>query len=142
MLLCAVKGMGGGLLVSSSAVMVMDHDGRGGCDQYLVDLAGQVALEAADDLGLGEALCGAAVEVVTGARVAADPGERHGVEGIVGAAVAATVEPVAVGLCRCWRGLGRPRTGGRTLLLSASGRGCPRRLVRSCPRPRLRRRPG
>ncbi len=39
-----------------------------GCDHDLVDLAHQVALEAADDLGLGKPFGGAAVEVVAGAR--------------------------------------------------------------------------
>ena len=62
--------------------------------QCAVDLAGDVALEAADDLGLGDALGGASLDVGAGAWVAAQAAEDDAVEGGVGLAVAAAVEPV------------------------------------------------
>src|SRR5437667_8443643 len=62
-----------------------------------VDFADEVALEAAHDLLLGEALFGASFDVGLGGRVVAHPAQGDGVEGAVGLSVAAAVESVAVG---------------------------------------------
>ena len=63
-----------------------------------VDLAGDVALEAADDLGLGFSFRGAPLGVGAGSRVRAEAGEHDPPQGVVGLAVAAGVEPVPDGL--------------------------------------------
>jgi len=63
----------------------------------VVELAGDVALEAADDLGLGQAFGGAPGGVGAGAWVVAQASEDDHVEGVVGGAIAAAVEAVAVG---------------------------------------------
>ena len=63
--------------------------------EVAVDLAGDVALEAADDLRLGLSFCRAALDVGAGGRVRAQPGEHDPPQGVVGLAVAAGVEPVA-----------------------------------------------
>ena len=65
-----------------------------------VDLAGDVALEAADDLWLGFAFRGAPLGVGAGGGVGAEAGEHDPPQGVVGLAVAAGVEPVADGLAR------------------------------------------
>src|SRR5712692_5356306 len=65
-----------------------------------VDLAGDVALQAADDLALGLALAGAPRDVLSGRLVPAHADEDDAVEGGVGLAVAAAVEPVADRLAR------------------------------------------
>jgi hypothetical protein len=49
--------------------------------EQLVDLAGDVALQAADGLASGKALGGAAVQVVAGTLVAAGSGQGDAVEG-------------------------------------------------------------
>src|SRR4051812_49963607 len=59
-----------------------------------IDLAGEVALEAADDLALGQALGGAAGDVVDGRLVPAHANDDGAVEGGVGLPVTAAVEPV------------------------------------------------
>jgi hypothetical protein len=64
------------------------------------DFAGDVALEAADDHGLGSALLGASVDVGAGVWVPAEPADHDAVEGSVGGAVTAAVEAVAGGLAR------------------------------------------
>lgn len=56
---------------------------------------GGVALQAAQDLLLAEAFRDAAVDAGAGALVVAHAAERDGVQGVVGAAVAAAVEAVA-----------------------------------------------
>lgn len=56
-----------------------------------VDLAGDVALEAADDLGLGQALGGAPLDVGAGGCVVAHADQHDAIEGGVGLAVAAAV---------------------------------------------------
>src|SRR6266849_44621 len=61
----------------------------------VVELAGDVALEAADDLGFGQALGGATVGVGAGASAVAEPADSDQVECAVGFAVAAAVEPVS-----------------------------------------------
>ncbi len=58
-------------------------------------LAGDVALEDADDLALGEAFLDAALHVAAGAGVAAHAGDDDAPEGVVGLAVAAGVEAMA-----------------------------------------------
>ena len=67
----------------------------GGRAQLAVDLAGDVALEAADDLRLGLAFGRAALGVGAGGRVRAQAGEHDPPQGVVGLAVTAGVEPVA-----------------------------------------------
>src|SRR5688572_7983039 len=99
-----------------------DRDGVGGswesvvrgkvgevCRERAVDLAGDVALEAADDLGLGLALGGAALCVCSGALAVAQAADGDHVQRAVGVAVAAVVEAVTVGAsggCRDWAGAG------------------------------------
>src|SRR6266516_2637235 len=65
-----------------------------------VDLAGDVAFEAAHDLTFALALAGAAVDVGRGGLLVAHADEDDAVECGVGLAVAAPVEPVAVCLAR------------------------------------------
>lgn len=62
-----------------------------------VDLAGEIALETADDLALGVALGGLLRYVGLGVRLLADPADDGEVEGSVGLPVAAAVEPVSLG---------------------------------------------
>src|SRR5258708_22218767 len=54
-----------------------------------IDLAGDIALEAADDLGLGQALGGAPLDVRAGRGVGAHPGGDDPPQGVVGLAGAA-----------------------------------------------------
>ena len=65
-----------------------------------IDLAGDIALEAADDLGLGQALGGAPLDVRAGRGVGAHPGDDDPPQGVIGLAVAAGVEAVAGALAR------------------------------------------
>src|SRR6266852_3082645 len=62
-----------------------------------VDLAGDVALEAADDLGLGLPFRGAPLGVGARRGMRAQAGEYDPPQGVIGLAVAAGVEPVADG---------------------------------------------
>src|SRR5580693_8072395 len=66
----------------------------------VVDLAGDVALEAAHDLALGFAFGGAALDVGAGALAVAQAADGDEVKRSVGLAVAAVVEAVAGGLAR------------------------------------------
>ena len=66
----------------------------GGRAQVRVDLPCDVALQAADDLGLGLSFFGAAFDVGAGGRVGAHPGEHDPPQGMVGLPVTAGVEPV------------------------------------------------
>src|SRR3954453_15649876 len=85
----------------------LDRDGWGGLwcaglglevgDEGVVDLAGDVALEAADDLGLGLALGGAALRVGAGGLAMAQAADGDHVQGAVGVADAPGVEAVALG---------------------------------------------
>src|SRR5580698_2821997 len=75
--------------------------------EVAVDLAGGVALEAADDLGLGQAFGGAPFYVGAGRGMGAHPGDDDPPQGVVGFAVAAAVEAVPGGLA----GGGRDRGG-------------------------------
>jgi hypothetical protein len=64
------------------------------------DAAGEVAFEAGDGLGVGLALGALAGDVGLCFGVAAQPRDRDAVDGGVDLAVAAAVEPVAVGVAR------------------------------------------
>ena len=72
-----------------------------------VDLAGDVALQAADDLCLGQAFGGAPFGVGAGRRVRAHPGDHDAPQGVVGLPVTTGVEAVPFGLA----GGGRDRGG-------------------------------
>jgi hypothetical protein len=62
--------------------------------QVGVDLAGDVALEAADDLAFAEAFDGSSLQAVTGELVVAHADDGHDVEGAVGGSIAAAAEAV------------------------------------------------
>jgi len=59
-----------------------------------IGFAADVALEATQDLGLGQALGGAAGDVVLGGLVAVQADQGNAPQGAVGVAVAAAVQPV------------------------------------------------
>src|SRR6516164_8456521 len=61
----------------------------------VVELAGDVALKAADDFGLGQSFGGATVGVGAGASAVAESADGDQVECAVGLTVAAAVEPVS-----------------------------------------------
>src|SRR5271169_1761183 len=63
--------------------------------EVAVDLAGDVTLQAADDLFLRQALFTAPLDVGPRRGVGAHPGDHDPPQGMVGLAVAAGVEPVA-----------------------------------------------
>src|SRR5829696_7510841 len=65
--------------------------------QGVEDLAGDVALQAADDLGLRQAFVSAALGLGACGGVLAEAAKNDNVERVVGATVAAAIEPVAVG---------------------------------------------
>jgi hypothetical protein len=71
-----------------------------GVQQVRENLPGDVALEAAHDLGLGLALGGAAGNVVLGGLVAAQADQGDAPQGAVRLPVAAAVQPVPVGAAR------------------------------------------
>src|SRR5947207_8720861 len=71
------------------------HSLAAGAAEGVVDLAGDVALEAADDLFPGLALGGAPGRVGLGARVVGQAGHGDRPQRGVGLPVAAAVEPVA-----------------------------------------------
>ena len=93
--------------------------------QVRVDLAGDVALEAADDLGLGLSFFGAAFDVGAGGRVRSHAGEHDPPQAMVGLPVAAGVEPVPVTFPED-AGMGRRRTGAPGRPRCAAARGGPR----------------
>ena len=66
----------------------------------VVDLAGDVALQTAHDVELGQALVGPPLHIGPGRRVAAHPDQGDPPQGVVGVAVAAAIQPVAVGPAR------------------------------------------
>src|SRR5690242_1888530 len=88
------------LLWKSSAVEGGEVGQEGG-----VDFADDVALEASHDVLAAESLLGASLDVGAGAGVIAHATQHDGVQGVVGCAVAAAVEPVSVGAA----GAGRDR---------------------------------
>src|SRR2546429_6942713 len=65
--------------------------------ERVVGLAGDVALEAADDFALAQSLAGALARVGAGAGAVAQAADGDHVEGSVGLSVAAEVETVASG---------------------------------------------
>ena len=77
--------------------------GRGGRLEQVPDAAGEVALEAADGFAGALAFGAFAGDVVAGLGVAARAGDGDAVDGGVDLAVAAAVEPVAVGVARADR---------------------------------------
>jgi len=77
--------------------------GSGWVFEEAVETAGDVALEAAAGFAGGLAFGDAPGEVVAAGLVVAGAGEHHGVQRVVGVAVAALVEPVPLlGLPRVW----------------------------------------
>ena len=62
---------------------------RSHCDEHRVELAGDVALEAADDLAFGESFVGPAFYVGAGGFVVSQSHDGDDVEGAVGLSVAA-----------------------------------------------------
>jgi len=76
--------------------------------QRCEDLPDDVALEAADDLGLAQAVLGALDDVGVGAWVITESTQGNGVQGVVGGPVAAAVEPVTVGSAAAGRDGGDP----------------------------------
>lgn len=81
-----------------------------------VDFAGNVALEASDDLGFGLALGESTSHVGPGRFVPAQADHGDSMQGCVGLPVAAPVEPVTVGLARGRRDRVRPAEGGECRL--------------------------
>ena len=71
--------------------------GLGRVGEEPVDLACDVAFEAADDLAAGFAVGASALGVVDGALVDAQQGDGDAPQGVVGLAVVAAVEAVAHG---------------------------------------------
>src|SRR6266487_3156609 len=71
--------------------------GSGAVAEVAVDLAGDIPLQAADDLPLRQALLGAPLDVGAGSRVGPHPGDHDPPQRLVGLAVAAAVEPVPAG---------------------------------------------
>src|SRR5271157_468025 len=71
-----------------------------GLGEVLVDLTGDVALEAADGLASGLAFGNASSNVVLGAFVPAQARDRDRVEGRICLSIAAAVEPASVRLAR------------------------------------------
>src|ERR671919_758087 len=66
-----------------------------GSGEVPVELAGDVALDAAANLPWGLSLGGASLDVGAGAGTAADPGQRDGVDGAVQCPVTAAVESMS-----------------------------------------------
>src|SRR5215204_634402 len=70
-----------------------------------VDLAGDVALQTAQDVELGQALSGPPLDIGPGLGVAVHADQRDPPQGMVSPAIAAAIQPVAVGAIRgCWIG--------------------------------------
>jgi hypothetical protein len=66
----------------------------------VVDLAGDVALQTAHDVELGQALLGPPFHIDPGLRVAAHPDQGDPPQGVVSVAVTTAIQPVAVGAAR------------------------------------------
>jgi hypothetical protein len=91
-----------------------------------VEVAGEVALDAAADFPVGLAFGTAVLDVGDGRWVAAHAGDGDGVDGAVELAVAEAVEPVAVGAAggdRDGRGAGEHAEGGFAVNASGVGPG-------------------
>ena len=104
------------------------------------DLAGNVAFEATDDLGLAQSLSGAAAYVCLGPAIVTKPDHHDTIESRIGLAVAATVQPMPAGLAGGSRFRTHPAQGGEGSLgveafrVAASGdQGC-RRLSGPMPK--------
>jgi hypothetical protein len=65
--------------------------------EVVVDPAGDIALEAADDLAFAESFGGAALDVVAGGLVVPHADDRNDVERAVGRSVTAAAESVTTG---------------------------------------------
>ncbi len=80
----------------------------GGCRvwEVVVDLAGDVALEAADDFAFAESFSGAALDIVAGGLMVSQSDDGDDVEGAVGGTVPAAAEPVSPGGSSAAGGLG------------------------------------
>jgi hypothetical protein len=72
-------------------------------DQGVVDLWSEVALDAAHDLGFGQAFLGSPFDIGTGAGAEPHPDDNGQVQRLVGVAVAAAVQPVPAGLAGAGR---------------------------------------
>ena len=72
-------------------------------DQGVVDLTGEVALDAAHNLGFGQAFLGPPFDIGTGAGTEPHPDDNGQVQRLVGVAVAAAVQPVPAGLAGAGR---------------------------------------
>ena len=62
------------------------------------EFASNIALEAADDLGLAQSLSGAALHVLLGSAVITKSDQDDEIKSRIGLAVAAAVQPMPVGL--------------------------------------------
>src|SRR5215212_6359892 len=89
------------LSASALSLPCQERDGLGVVevgDEQRVEAAGEVAHQAAADLAAGLAFGGAAGDVGLGLGVVLHADHGDGVEGVVGLAIAAAVEAVALGL--------------------------------------------
>jgi len=119
---CGAPGTAGGSFAGQHVRQPISGPGRprecalsGGSAQVGIDLAGDVALQAADDFLLGLSFGCAAFDVGAGGRVRAHAGEHDPPQGVAGLAVTARVEPAADGLtrrCRDRCGAAQVRPGG------------------------------
>src|SRR5215217_3271867 len=91
------------------------------------DLSGGVAIEAAQDVELGQALFGAPLDIGPGRWVAAHPDQGDAPQGVVGPPVAAAIEPVAIGAARGGGDRGGATPGARRRLRSPAAGDCRRR---------------
>jgi hypothetical protein len=108
--------------------------------QNLVELAGDVPLQATDDLFLGQAFGGAALHVGAGPGVVGHAGDGDHVKG-TGWLAGHRRDSAGVGwFCRWRRGRVRRRTETRTRRRSGAGRGCRRRWTAAGRRSRHRHR--
>src|SRR4051794_41968390 len=108
--------------------MVWSGHLRGGGAQEVPDLAGEVALEAADGVAGGLAVAAAAFDVIAGGLVAAGAGDDDAMQRGVDLAVAAPVQALAAGVAWTgggWGG-GRRPGGGWGGGGGGGGRGLPR----------------
>ena len=119
---------------------------KGGSWERVEYLSGDVAFEAAKDLGLGEAFGGAPLHIDLGAFVEGQPAHGDPPEGSVALPITATIQPVALGLAGLLSGharsIGAHMTPGKadrspSRRLEASGR---RGQIFSGVQPRLRQR--
>jgi len=115
---CSAPGTAGGSFAGQRVRQPIRGPGRprecvfaGDGAEVGIDLAGDVALQAADDFLLGFPFGRAAFGVGAGSRVRAQAGEHDPPQGMAGLAVAARVEPAADGLAGGCRDGGPVRVG-------------------------------